>query len=327
MAIKTASDELLQSEEWMRFQETSGRRVVRLLDVRWSANGVAHHLPFVGDYLYVPRGPRKRTNKEAAKADGGGLGGAMKALLAKAGALGAAWVRIEPESEAALADIRESIPDAYVTKAPHDMQPKEVLRIRLAPAEKEILSGMKSKTRYNIRVAEKRGVRVVVSDEGRYADAFIGLVTGTADRKGIVPHPKAYYEAMCRVLLGENGKIFAAEKDGKIVAANLVVFYGGVATYLHGGSDDRYRADMAPYLLQWESIREAKRRGCVEYDFGGVNMEELSAGKGKWFGITRFKTGFSPEVPATVFPGAYDIVVSPLRYVAYRIVRRFKNVI
>jgi len=250
---------------------------------------------------------------------------ASPALLAKAEELNVGWIRIEPETEKALADIRDSMKGKGVVKAPHDMQPRETFRVGLKRSEEELLAAMKSKTRYNIRIAEKRGVRVVATTEPKYRDAFIRLVTGTADRKGIVPHPKGYYEAMCETLLGENGEIFAAEKNGEIIAANLVVFYGDTATYLHGGSDDRFRADMAPFLLQWEAMRGAKRRGLSWYDFGGVSTREFADGSGKWLGITRFKFGFSPATGATVFPGAYDIVLSSARYFLYTVMQRARG--
>lgn len=327
------NDELLQSEEWMRFQEAAGYRIVRLSGFDWAANGIIHELPIMGKYLYVPRGPRveitkpkKQTPNETQNPEYKTQAETvMKSLFAEAREMHAGWIRIEPESEALLTGIREALPGVRVTKAPHDMQPREVFRLSLAPVEEDLLARMKSKTRYNIRVAEKRGVRVIASTEGKYVDAFIRLVTGTADRKGIMPHPRKYYEKMCEILLGENGKIYAAEKDGEIIAANLVIFHGDTATYLHGGTDERFRADMAPFLLQWEAMREAKRRGCLWYDFGGVNMAELEAGVGKWYGITRFKTGFSPTTPATVYPGAYDIVLFPFRYTVYRVLQGMKS--
>lgn len=380
------TNELLQSERWMRFQEAAGRRVVRLCGEEWSANGIVHRLPIVGEYVYVPRGPRSanseqitangdefrisnfefRNNTQSSNSndqtgtgngsrdqesgiigEGNGINATkhssqapnetqnpeyetrtetvMKSLFAEARELNVGWIRIEPETDSALAGIRDVAKGTKIVKAPHDMQPRETFVVDLAPTEEELLAAMKSKTRYNIRVAKKRGVNVVVSTDADHTQAFIRLVTGTADRKGITPHPKAYYEAMCETLLGENGKIFAAEKEGTIVSANLVVFHGDTATYLHGGSDDAYRSDMAPFLLQWEAMCEAKRRGCTRYDFGGVNLSELEAGKGKWLGITRFKTGFSPSTSATVFPGAYDVVLSPLRYAVYGMMQKMKK--
>lgn len=283
-------------------------------------------MPVAGKYLYVPRGPRGGVGTETSEIRNVGLKAVMESLLANAKESGIGWIRIEPETDESLAGIREEVRGKRVVKAPHDMQPRETFVVDLAPGEEELLAAMKPKTRYNIRVAEKRGVKIVVSTDEKYREAFIGLVTGTAGRKGIVPHPKAYYEAMCETLLREDGKIFSAEKGGAVVAANLVVFHGKTATYLHGGSDERFHTDMAPFLLQWAGMCEAKRRGCAWYDFGGVNAEELAAGRGKWLGITRFKFGFSPSTVTTVFPGAYDIVLSPARYGLYRLIQRAKSV-
>ncbi|NTW75288.1 MAG: peptidoglycan bridge formation glycyltransferase FemA/FemB family protein [Candidatus Moranbacteria bacterium] len=357
-SVNQKCDELLQSEAWMRFQEAAGHRVVRLCGEEWSANGVVHRLPLVGEYLYVPRGPRGRSAKCEVRSEREVAGnresgikwgekvpaplpegssrvfegegredvrGIITKLLAKAKEMNVGWIRIEPETEEALVTMRKATSGKRVVKAPHDMQPRETFVVDLAPTGEELLAAMKPKTRYNIGVAKKRGVSVVTSSDSKYVEAFIRLVMGTADRKGIVPHPKAYYEAMCVSLLDENGKIFAAEKDGEIIAANVVVFHGNTATYLHGGSDEKFRADMAPFCLQWESMREAKRRGCAWYDFGGVSIAELEAGAGKWLGITRFKTGFSPLTSATVFPGSYDVVLSPVKYYTYRMIQGVKS--
>jgi peptidoglycan pentaglycine glycine transferase (the first glycine) len=321
------TNELLQSEEWMRFQEAAGRHVVRLCGEEWSANGVVHRLPVVGEYLYVPRGPKGRSENLEVRSEDQRLRRILDDLFAKAKEVNAGWIRIEPETEDLLSEIREAVKGSQIVKAPHDMQPRETFVVDLTPTEESLLASMKPKVRYNIRVAEKRGVKVFTSTEPEYRDAFIRLVTKTADRKGISAHPVAYYKAMLETLLGERAILMIAEKNGEICAVNLLTLYGDTATYLHGGSDDSYRADMAPFLLQWEGMRAAKRHGCVWYDFGGVNAKEFSAGEGKWLGITRFKFGFSPTTAPTVFPGTYDIVLSPLRYGAYRMIQSVKNII
>ncbi len=320
-------NELLQSEKWLKFQEAAGKQVIRFFTDNWSANGVVHSLPFVGKYLYVPKGPLGRIrSQETGVKEGGLVKSMMESLSAKAKEEDAGWIRIEPETDEVLAEIRNSV-SLKLVKAPHDMQPRETFRVSLALSEEELLASMKSKTRYNIRIAEKRGVKIISSTEKRYRDEFIRLVTGTAERKGIAPHPVLYYEAMLETLLGADATILAAEKDGEVVAANLLTFFGDTATYLHGGSDDRHRADMAPFLLQWEGLREAKRRGCSWYDFGGVSTAEFEASEGKWLGITRFKFGFSPDTRSTVFPGAYDIVVSPSRYATYLFLQRIRTLL
>ncbi len=244
-------------------------------------------------------------------------------------------MRVEPGTEAIRDEIlRLAQNDKLKTvKASHDMQPRETFVIDISKDEDMLLAEMKSKTRYNIRLAEKKGVRVFLSNNERFRKAFVDLVTGTADRKGIVPHPRKYYEKMLETLLGDTATLFVAEHESDILGVNLMVFHDGTATYLHGGSADVKREYMAPFLLQWEAIREAKRRGCTRYDFGGirtvssqqsaVNKKQSTSNNG-WEGITRFKIGFSPATEPIVFPGCYDIVLSPARYFLYRFFSIFR---
>ena len=113
--------------------------------------------------------------------------------------------------------------------------------------------------------------------------------------------------------------------------ANLVLFYGETCTYMHGASDDEYRNVMAPYILQWQQIKDAKKAGCRRYDFGGVSTNYESStnvritNKTKsWAGITKFKTGFSPKTAATRFPGSYDVVINAKKYYLYRFIQKIK---
>ena len=114
-------------------------------------------------------------------------------------------------------------------------------------------------------------------------------------------------------------KIYVAEYDGNIIAANLILFFGDAATYLHGASGNEYRNVMAPYLLQWQAILDAKKAGYLKYDFGGVKMS------GGWEGITKFKLGFSLNTKPVVFPGSYDIMIAPFRYWIYRGIQKIKS--
>ncbi|MFA5994280.1 MAG: peptidoglycan bridge formation glycyltransferase FemA/FemB family protein, partial [Parcubacteria group bacterium] len=100
------------------------------------------------------------------------------------------------------------------------------------------------------------------------------------------------------------------------------IFFNKTVTYLHGASDDRFRNVMAPYLLQWRQIKDAKKNGAIEYAFGGVktNMSENN-----WEGITRFKQSFSPQTQTIKFPGAYDIIINAPRYWSYRMIQKIKS--
>ena len=180
---------------------------------------------------------------------------------------------------------------------------------------------MKSKVRYNIRLAEKKGVRIIASRDRKYQEVFFSLIEATAKRQGILAHPKSYYEKMFATLPEEELSLYVAEYEGEAIAANIVLFSGDTATYLHGGTSDHHRETMAPFLLQWEQIKEAKRRGCSWYDFGGVNTQQTTDNKQQitnaWAGITRFKTGFAPGTETTLYPGCYDIIINAGKYRLY----------
>lgn len=206
------------------------------------------------------------------------------------------------------------------------MQPRELFIIDITKPERELLAEMKSKTRYNIKIALKHNVKMVKCAKnnaacGRAIDEFVRLVKITAERDKITPHPDEYYRKIFETIPEENLKLYLAELEGKIIAANIVVFYGKVATYLHGASDNAYRHVMAPYLLQWQVILDAKKEGYEKYDLGGIRTGE---NVGSWAGITRFKTGFSVNNGPLKFPGSYDIVLNPFRYNLYRILQRIK---
>src|SRR3989344_723062 len=315
--------EFLQSEQWLRFQEAVGRETVKISDKNFSANGIIHRLPIVGSYLYVPRGPlinqQTTDNKEQ-------LTGKMRMVVELAKAKQAKWIRIEPQTKELLEMIKGSVPYKMV-KAPHDVQPKEIFVVDILPGEDELLAAMKSKTRYNIRLAQKKGVKVFATREEKYKQTFLTLMQRTAARKEITPHPRAYYEKFLTAFPENMCQLFAAEYNGRVLAANLLMMFGTTAVYLHGGSSDTYRDMMAPYLLQWEQMKFAKAHGCTRYDFGGIRTQTTNyklQTTDSWSGITRFKTGFSPQTASIVFPGAYDIVLHPLSYALYRIVQRIR---
>lgn len=312
--------EFLQSEQWLAFQEATGKEVVRFSEGEFLANGIVHQLPLAGKYLYVPRGPIMRIGNSEFR-----IGNRMRRLIEKAEEKRLGWIRIEPKTEAILAGIKKSVSQKIV-KALHDIQPREVLDVDLSPSEEDLLAVMKPKTRYNIRLAEKRGVKVFATRKKKYQTAFLNLIQQTAERKEITPHPRAYYEKMMETLPEEMRQLFVALYENEIIAANLLIIFETTATYLHGGSSDKHRDVMAPYLLQWEQMKFAKAQGCARYDFGGIKTQmndELRIAnnekeKNNWNGITRFKLGFSPQTAPTIFPGTYDIILNSRAYFLYR---------
>ncbi len=148
-------------------------------------------------------------------------------------------------------------------------------------------------------------------------------------------------------------QLFFASYQGQVLAAAIVAFYNGWAIYLHGASSSQHREVMAPHLLHWRIMQEAKRRGFRYYDLWGVSPSPLPTpklrqtgipspleGRGgteqwvyppkpwrRWAGITRFKRGFAPQTPVTSYIGAWDLPLNTLWYRAYRWAEKIKGLI
>ena len=174
---------------------------------------------------------------------------------------------------------------------------------------------MQQKTRYNIRLAAKKGIKVIEAiSETDFLD-FWCLMKKTSNRDGFRIHNEAHY---INLLVSSEGviKLFFAEYKGQRVAAGLFAFYGDKVIYLHGASDNEFRNLMAPYLLQFEIIKKAKLEGFNFYDFYGVDEK-------KWPGVTRFKKGFGGFIYN--YAGTYDLVLRPCLYFLYNFLRNLRR--
>lgn len=331
----------LQGFEWGLFQESLGRRVFRLaISHIAQALVIKYNLPFGKSYLYSPHGPiiepkpaiGNPTCDEHSRTINifKTLSKEVKKIAQKEQAL---FWRIDPIMPDN-AEERNIFKKLGLQKLSREIQPKKTLVLDLAKSEKELLGQMHQKTRYNIRLAGKKGATVkVLSISSRILDkvgkssidAFCELLQATAKRDGFRIHSKQYYQEMLKAFslapldskhLTGQAELFLAEYKEKIIAANIVVFFGKRATYLHGASDYKYRNLMAPYLLQWHQIKEAKIRGLSEYDFWGIDDK-------KWPGVSRFKKGFGGR--ETTYIGAWDLVYQPTWYKIYNLARKVKK--
>jgi len=304
----------LQSSFWKDFQKTLGKETILINKKAEGFWGLAikHQLPLVRGYWFFPRGPifLKGKKEEAARV--------FLKLVRKINQekhLG--WVRIEPQDEKDLAEIKKNVEilkGIKLKKAPKDHEPAQTLFLDLKKSKEEILLKMKPKTRYNIRLAEKRGVRIRKSRESQDIAKFYTLIRQTCRRNKIVPFSFEHYKKMLKTIDKKHLELFLAEFKGEIIGGILVSFFGRVAIYLHGATADLHRNVMAMYLLQWEAIKEAQKRGCEKYDFNGVNPEDRNSPnyKKSWEGITRFKKGFNGAF--TEFMGELDYVYRPMAY-------------
>lgn len=204
--------------------------------------------------------------------------------------------------------------------SPQNIQPPRTIIVNISDDEETILSRMKQKTRYNIRLAEKKGVTIRGWDD---LESFHKMMLVTGGRDGFGVHSYEYYKRAYELMhLKQMCEILLAEYEGKPLAALFVVRNGNRAYYLYGASTDEERNRMPTYLLQWEAMKWAKARGCEEYDLWGVPDEDESTLEanfekrhdGLW-GVYRFKRGFGGELKRAA--QAMDRVYNPLLYWAY----------
>ncbi len=265
-------------------------------------------------WLYIPRGP---IFVEGISEDD--KGSAWKALEEKLKSLaderGSFFVRIDP--------LWETFSRHGWQKASREVQPQHTLILSLTPSEEELLSKMHPKTRYNIRVAERKGVQVRFSSNVEDVHAFLATSRSVTARNGFSYHPDEYYCGILDTLGKKNmAELAIAEVDGKAVAVHIMIYADGIATYAHGASMNEYRSYMAPALLYWTTILRAKEKGITLYDFFGVAPESASDDH-PWAGITRMKTGFGGD--RTSYCGAYDFVLNEALYTMFNVTRKAKS--
>ena len=316
--IQQPHAEFLQSWEWGNFQEALGKDVWRWQDSENSIVGQAwlQPLPAGFAYIFAPRlGGEHDTHF---------LQQSLAFLQEKAAEKGAVFVRLEP-----LHPINQSS-----LQPVESMQPADTVITDVHQQESELLARMKTKTRYNIRLAERKGITVTAGVNEKSISDFLQLMRQTENRHDLSSHNPDYYKKLLEVLPQQKTSssqtyvtLLSAHVAGRILASNLLIGCGDTLTYLFGASSNQDKNLMAPYLLQWETMRLAARNGHAFYDFFGIapedNDSKLGAAKRrqKWAGISRFKLGFGGEKHH--YPGAFDL---PERKIWYRLYRTWQTI-
>jgi lipid II:glycine glycyltransferase (peptidoglycan interpeptide bridge formation enzyme) len=210
-------------------------------------------------------------------------------------------------------------PKIYPPFAPAgaDVQPADTVLVDLTGAEEGILKNMKSKWRYNIQLAHKKGVLVRQAGEEEL-NRFYELLKETAKRDSIALHSREYYTSLFihhREYAQEGQdreamdlRLYLAEHEGELIAALVALFRGNAGVYLYGASSDHKRNLMAPYALQWKAMRDARSQGCRVYDLFGIPPQEDP--NHPMAGLYRFKTGFGGRIIHR--PGSWDYTYRPL---------------
>ena len=337
--VLKAGGGFLQSREWGNFQAAFG------LEVRWLRDEknipslwLKRPLPLGRHYWYCPRGPISAGIVGAAgPADDNGkepesdarvrrlanLAVAVAGSAALPGAElfpGADFLRVEPPY----------VPEHGQMTIPRS--PSATWILDLAPDAAELLKGMHPKTRYNIGLAERKGVKIYrasLRDPNAF-EIFWSLVKETTGRDRFHAHDREYYRKMLEALSGDPAHdassrpvatLEFAEHDGRVLAANLMIWFGDTVSYLHGASSNVRREVMAPHLLHWKLINEAKSLSFKHYDFWGVAPEGTV--NHPWAGVSRFKRGFGGRYVA--YPGTFDLPLDRFWYRVYRLLQTIRG--
>ncbi|MDO8505964.1 MAG: peptidoglycan bridge formation glycyltransferase FemA/FemB family protein [bacterium] len=204
-------------------------------------------------------------------------------------------------------------------------QPRAEWFLELKKSENELLLAMHEKTRYSIRLAERKEIttEIVTENFEKYVEIFYELMRETAKRNGFSLHQKEYYESIFQNLSKiENSYLSVAKYKEKILCIYLVVMYGKVANYLYGGSSTEERNRMPTYLTHWKAICYAKELNCDYYNFGGIEEENNLLNKGM-ISLTAFKKKFGGK--EIIHSDFFDVVVNPFWYHLYNFRKYLKK--
>ncbi len=214
----------------------------------------------------------------------------------------------------------------HLVKSPHPLFPKWTQMLDLTLSEEELLKKLKPKTRYNIGLAQKKGVEIreMSTDEG--FNIFAGLYFDTANRQEYYGHNRQYHQIIFDSLKGKMAHILVAlcRVEGKLapLACYEVFTFNDVLYYPYGGSSVDYRNFMAPNLLMWEAILFGKKNGCKTFDMWGSLPPDYDPNDA-WSGFTRFKQGYGTEF--VEFVSGRDLIISQPLYKIYNLAHKLRK--
>ncbi len=309
---------VIQSWEWGEFRKKLGLPLLRYGIFESDKSGKSrlkkafqltlHKIPFTSQYVgYLPKGPLP--DKQMAKA------------LEKIGAeQNCAFIKLEP-------DVLAKHPNYHVYPS-FQLSPKPLFTkynfvLDLTASEEQLLKVMHPKTRYNIRVAQKKGVKVIESTDDASFKAFLKLYFDTTARQGYHGHNSEYHKKAWETLKKAGmARILIGYYKQKPLSAWMLYNFGDTLYYPYGGSSVEYKEVMANNLVAWEAIRLGKKMGLKKFDMWGA----LGPGADPdhpWRGFHRFKEGYGGKL--VEYLGTYDLVFNDPLYWAFTIIDKFTS--
>lgn len=291
---------LWQTEEWENFQKALGRETIRM---EQSKTLLIVNPTFLGKKNgYIPRGPVLKGKDELKS-----FQDELKELAKKHNLI---FTKVDPYNQI-------GFEKSLHPRKTYSVQPDTSLVLDLKLSEEELLTRMKRKGRYNIKLAAKKGVKIKMGknaeEKRKFVSIFFKMLKETTERDEFSSHKEEYYQKMLESI--PFAEILIAFHEDKPLAAGIFTYREKTAIYYYGSSSNQHRELMAPYLLQWEAIKEGKKRGCEIYDFLGIAPEGAQKNH-RFRGITDFKKKFGGKVIS--YPKAVDLIHKPYWYNLYR---------
>jgi len=262
---------ILQSYEWGQLKEKFGWKPIRIVleEGEKLIAGISilkREIPFIRHSLfYAPRGPIIDFDDKDL------LHNLLDCIEKEADRGHALSLKIDPELPEGETRVLNNLSSLGFEKALKQVQPRATLILDLKPELDELLAGFEEKTRYNIRLAEKKGVVIKEDNSQKGVEAFSQLYQVTAKRDNFMIHPASYYQAIREIIFNAGlGTCFLAYFQDKPVAGVIIFAFGGKIWYMYGASASEYRNVMPNHLLHWEVIKWAKNKGYREYDLWDI---------------------------------------------------------
>jgi lipid II:glycine glycyltransferase (peptidoglycan interpeptide bridge formation enzyme) len=296
----------LQSEDWANARKQMGIETVNIEGFLLTF----HKIPFTNfkiGYLPHSKMPSKKILQKLYE-----FGRKNKAI----------FIKIEPYVEKV--SNNETIKQLNnVMISPHPLFPNWTQVLDLTKSEDELLKSFHSKTRYNIRLAEKKGVTVREESNNEGFEKFAKLYFETTKRQKYFGHDYQYHKTVWSNLKNKISHILIAYYSDIPLAAYQLWYLDGVIYYVYGGTSQLHRNLMASNLLMWEAIKLGKKFGAEKFDMWGSLGPNYDT-KDPWSGFTRFKEGYATKF--TEFIGSYDLVVFPIFYKIYNFIYSLREI-
>jgi len=304
----------LQSSEWGEFRKKTGVKVVTVNEIQMTIHRIPHTPWTIG---YIPKGPLPNAD--------------MISDLKKIGREeNCIFIQLEPNIE------KSQLPNYPITQLPnyrpsfHPLFTKYTLILDLNKSEEDLLKTMHPKTRYNIRVALKHGVKIIQDNSDEAFEDYLKLTEETTKRQDFYAHTERYHRLMWETLRSAQGKLdtdkltahlFLAKYKEQTLAAWILFVYKDTLYYPYGASSNLHREVMASNLLMWEAIKFGRSLELKKFDMWGALSDNPNKND-PWYGFHRFKEGYGPK--HIEFVGSFDLVINPFLYKIYKIVDKIR---